>query len=524
VGIPLLVFLLVVSACAPQDEPNPSSSAPDKAPAPRHLILISVDTLRADHMSLYGYQRATTPALDRRSEAGTVFERAIAHWPKTGASFASMFLGSYPQTTGLTHKAALRLPESARTLPALLSQQGFRSFAVVSNPVLSPDLGWDRGFERYLVTWTGEMSNDPYHYRPMLNAERVNQLALPLIEELSQTPDRTFLWLHYSDPHAPYILPTGISNPFLGDDLYAEQVATEPPPVDLAGTQGREIPGETELPFYIAQYDANILVADRAIDQTLDALSRAGVLEHSLVILVSDHGESLFEHGLFFEHGPLPYNTTSRVPLVIWSPGSAERRQTRRVEQAVELVDLLPTIVEALLPAAILPQLDGDSLWPLIQPRPSSNADRRDPEADEPAIAFAESGRPPRHDRFVQDQGWKLIWRPPARDLELLADGLTLDELSGHLEFYNLSRDPTERVDLAALSARPDALDTATGEIWTDQDQQAFERLSRELIEKSRALPLREESDEALGSDVEKALEALGYIEELAPAKEGTIR
>src|SRR5688572_1235535 len=177
--------------------------------APRHVFLITVDTLRADHMSLYGYPRQTSPRLSELAGGGVVFEHAIAQWPKTGASFASMFTGQYPQTTGLTHKAAVRIPEEYLTLPELFQESGYTTLAVNSNAVLAAQFGWNDGFDEFLETWGGgDFPEDPHVFRKLVHAPRVNELALPLLEKHAKD-DRLFVWLHYTDPHAPYMLPEG---------------------------------------------------------------------------------------------------------------------------------------------------------------------------------------------------------------------------------------------------------------------------------------------------------------------------
>ena len=138
--------------------------------APRRVFFITVDTLRADHLGAHGYPRATSPFLDRLAAKSTIFERAIVQWPKTGPSFASMFTGQYPHTTGLTHKANIRIPEGFLTLPEMFQAHGYRTVAVNSNGVLNSDLGWDAGFDEYLETRTafglgeGDQQELPRHH------------------------------------------------------------------------------------------------------------------------------------------------------------------------------------------------------------------------------------------------------------------------------------------------------------------------------------------------------------------------
>src|SRR5262245_20836824 len=189
----------------------------EERPGPRRIFLITVDTLRADHTSLLGYARKTTPRVDALAPGGVLFTDAVAQWPKTGASFASMFTGRYPQTTGMMQRAALRIPAKYLTLPEMLHDAGYTTGAVVSNAVLGAKLGWDSGFDEYLQTWgEGDFPTDAQEFRDLVHAPRVNALALPLLDRHTGD-DKLFVWIHYTDPHAPYRLPEGEANPFLDD-------------------------------------------------------------------------------------------------------------------------------------------------------------------------------------------------------------------------------------------------------------------------------------------------------------------
>ncbi len=149
--LPLLLLPLPI-ACAGERAAEP----------PRRVFLVTFDTLRADHLGAYGYRRATSPRFDALAEGGVLFERAIAQWPKTGASFASMFTGRYPQTTGLLQRAALRVPAEYLTLPELFQEAGYTTVAVVSNPVLGAELGWDEARQKAEVRRYLEIARREY--------------------------------------------------------------------------------------------------------------------------------------------------------------------------------------------------------------------------------------------------------------------------------------------------------------------------------------------------------------------------
>lgn len=451
--------------------------------APKRIFFITVDTLRADHLGAYGYPRATSPNLDKLAAGGVLFDQAIAQWPKTTPSFASMFTGKYPQTTGMTHRAAKFLSDDYLTLAEMIRSQGYWTAAVVSNPMLSIELGWNQGFEEFIETWQTEedLGSDPVTYRTVVNALRVNELAAPVLEQATEH-QRSFVWLHYSDPHAPYILPEGIENPFLGDDL--DNANSEI--VKRVGVAAR-IGGNRRLGFYIAQYDANILIADRFIGEILDRAESLGLLEDSLIIFTSDHGEGMGEHDYYFKHGALPYNTGSHVPLFFVFSDPAWRG--RQVDLPVELIDLYPTLGE-LLGSRESTGLEGKSLMPFLARTDSSP--RIDP--GEFGYAFSESGQPMvlrSYYRSIQDQRWKLVYHPQV-------DHKRKGQAPPLFELYDLSRDPLEQSDLAGDHE--------------DDFKRLWEMLSAWMRQgEGEASELAE--GEGHSEETRKALEALGYLD-----------
>jgi len=444
-------------------------------PRIERVFLITVDTLRADHLGTYGYRRPTSPYLDELAKRSVAFDWAITQWPKTGPSFASMFTGQYPHTTGLTHQAAVNIPEGYLTLPQFLKNQGFATVGVNANGVLNSDLGWNRGFDEYLETrsFFPQASDAPQDYRNTMNALRVNELALPLLEK-HRGDAKLFAWIHYCDPHTPYLLPPGVENPFL-----SEPAAQDPTPVDFTTGEGAEIGDHAQLGYYVAQYDANIQVVDRAIAALMRKLEELRLLDGALVIVTADHGESLGEHGYFLGHGRLPYNPTARVPLLVWKQGISPAR----VARPVELIDLYPTIAELAAPRREVAGLEGKSLAPFVAGREPG------PERFVYAFSAAGGGSPLTHFRTVQDDRWKLVFHPPLPTKK--------GERPARWELYDLAVDPLEASDR-----------------FTEGDSQA-RRLNvvlrdwmgdRLWIRPPKGF-VREHSDETL-----KALKALGYI------------
>ena len=207
-----LLVITLVASCLFQgcrsEEPAPRVEQPP-LPTPSRIFLITIDTLRADHLGAYGYPRETSPNIDRLAEEGVLFRRAIAQWPKTTPSFGAIFTGQYPQTNGMTHRAARGLYDSFLTMAEMLQDAGYFTAAVISNPVLRKSLGWDQGFDKYWQSWRTDedLGSDAARYREVINAQRVNSMAPYLLERVA-AHDRFFVWIHYSDPHEPYSPPT----------------------------------------------------------------------------------------------------------------------------------------------------------------------------------------------------------------------------------------------------------------------------------------------------------------------------
>jgi arylsulfatase A-like enzyme len=437
-----------------------------------------VDTLRADHLSAYGYPRRSSPHLDQLAAGSVVFDRAIAQWPKTGASFASLFTGRYPQTTGLTHRAAIELPLDFLTLPEFFKSEGFTTVAVVANAVLSRELGWSQGFDEYVEPWklANPLPESPGDWRLLLEAPRVNEMALPLLSRHAAA-DKLFFWIHYIDPHLPYVLPEGWENPFLEDSFSKGE--------DAIGSwfpSEMRIGEEERLGFYVAQYDANILVVDSFIREFLDHARDLGLLEDASIVFTSDHGESLGERN-YVGHGRHPYNSSLHVPLFFYlSHCTGEKR---RVDHPVELVDLLPTFRDLLAPDREIVGMEGESLIAFLCESQVSEAVDLSPYRY--AFAGAGSVQLRTHFRTVQDADWKLIYRParPRRNRPAL------------YELYDLKNDPGETRNLI-------------------DDQRAEARRLRESLVawmESGAMGGAPDANKNQSEETLKALRGLGYVD-----------
>ncbi|MCP4662576.1 MAG: sulfatase-like hydrolase/transferase [bacterium] len=442
-----LLQALALAACTP-------------AP-PRNLVLISLDTTRADHLPTYGYPRDTAPRIDRLAHDSFVFLNAVAQWTTTNPSHTSMFSGLYPHTHGVG-KNTRHLAQEHTTLAEILRGAGFRTGAFVSGyPLRLTKEGLGQGFEVY----DGD-------FKKMRRKGRLTtDLALGWLRE-RLPEERFFLFLHLYDAHGAY-KPKGEYR-----DLFR---SADPGPLldKIPGyQQRRDDHGQLirHLNAYVDRYDAQIRYQDDLVADVLAALD----LERTILLITSDHGETLGERARVLDHGKNLFDEQIRIPLILHVPGNAGARLT----EPVETVDFLPTLIELLgVPAPSTLEVQGESLVPMMR---SSQDQRRDGLAFSSVRAWARSHADrgyfldgERRIHSVRGQRWKLIVYP----------GLEED----YLELYDLESDPLERRSVA--EQYPDV---------RDQLKQAMDSWNRSEVETA--------VEPELSAEERENLKALGYL------------
>lgn len=321
---------------------------------PPNVIMLAVDSLLADHMSCYGYNRLTTPHIDHFARGGTLFERTYsAHIPTTSA-YASMLTGFDcfgTQVVALRHKGELR--PDVETLPEILRRFGYASTCVgfTGNPS-------SRGFDKY-IDFSGWGS---WNTGRSPKAQNLNDVALPELDRLAKRKKPFFLFLRHMDPHSPYLPPEPFERMFYhGNESDPKNRSMDPV---MSFRPFRDYfaawmpPGISDKNYVIAQYDGAVAYMDAAIRSIFTALESHGILDESIVILNGDHGETLYDHDCWFDHHGM-YDVTLHVPLIIRYPGRVPAGH--RVSGFNQHKDLVPTILElAELDAGIA--FDGRSL------------------------------------------------------------------------------------------------------------------------------------------------------------------
>jgi arylsulfatase A-like enzyme/Tfp pilus assembly protein PilF len=318
-----LVAAALLWACSGDDRPN--------------VLLVTLDTTRADHLGCYGYEPPTTPNIDRIAAESWVFDHAYATNPVTLPSHTSIMTGTYPMAHGARDNSTFVVPDRVTTLAETLGHAGYETAAIVASFVLDSRFNLDQGFASYNDDVGAHWSIDEVRVREANEfgfSERKANLVTAAALDWLELPRREpfFLWLHYFDPHEPI----------------------NPP--------------EPHQSRFTEAYDAEVAFADEQLGRLLDALRRRGELDSTIVIITADHGEGLTDHDEP-THSLLIFDSTMHVPLIIRPPGG---RPTMRIAPAASIVDIVPTVLDMLdieLPAEIqgrslVPVMGGGADWP----------------------------------------------------------------------------------------------------------------------------------------------------------------
>ena len=327
--------LVLLTACGGAPSPPPPATfglptvrwVPEEAPT---VILVSIDTLRPDHLGCYGHDQPTSPNVDRFREGAALFSTAITQAPSTLPSHATMLTSLLPEHHGAFFARRTPLPGDLPTLATVLAGAGYRTAAFTGGGQIAPEFGLDRGFEIYGVNEGGPDFAD---------AVRAG------LEWLGGDPDRpAFLFLHTYQVHHPYTPDADLLAIF--DEGYAGQLPDEISKELLNSiNRGEVVIDEFDLDHIKAAYDAEIRSVDQAFGELLNGLDALGLADNTLLIFTSDHGEEFGEHGVVGWHSHTLYDELLRVPLLIRFPDGLAAGQT--VDPQVRLIDLAPTITSA---------------------------------------------------------------------------------------------------------------------------------------------------------------------------------
>jgi arylsulfatase A-like enzyme len=446
-------------------------AAPEKK-VPPSVVVILVDTLRADFLGTYGFDGPVSPAIDRFASESVQFEHAFAQAPWTKPSIASLFTSLAPETHRVLshdgkygdaeHASTEVLPEDASTLAESLQNAGYATAAFVANPWLLREHGFAQGFDLF-----DQRKGSPLPPRAsmMLDAARQWIGARP--------KDRPFFaYVHLMDVHGPYDAPDADydavrESPGLGPSRALDDATLAQLRPYLRRARWVNATSARDLREWRARYAAGVHALDRQLGAFLAALAKSGVLDRTLVVITADHGEELADNG-GWDHGFRLYEHQLHVPLLMRLPGGA--RGGSRVQEIVSLIDVMPSVLGQ---AAIAPPAtaQGRDLSPLL-----AGADGGAGKGE--SFAGGVKWSPEMHS--LRAPGWKLIE----------------DGGANAVEIFDLTADPTEQKNVAP--ARPEEQARLSGELAAHR---------RELAAKPSLTPEKA----AVSDEMKKRLEALGY-------------
>jgi arylsulfatase A-like enzyme len=344
---------VVLAVGCRQDGGRATSAEPDDRP---NIVLVTFESLRADHVGCYGYERDTTPAIDALSKEGITFDNAYSVTSWTLASHATIFTGLYPTA----HKVVAHnhmLDDSYTTLAELLGQAGYQTAGFVSGPFLRTTHNLNQGFEIYDDSIANPKGNQAAHGD--VTNPRMEKLVSDFLSGQRDKARPFFLFLYLWDPHYDYIPPEPYDKKFVPADAEA---------VEVRGYEERGIVTEdinrNQLAYVVSQYDGEVLWTDALLGRLWKQLRDLGLWENTAVVLTADHGESFFEHGKKGHKNNL-YVEELHVPLVVKLPGPPAAARDTRI---VNLIDLFPTVLDIADTAANQPH-QGRSL---LAPPPES--------------------------------------------------------------------------------------------------------------------------------------------------------
>ncbi|MFQ5876508.1 MAG: sulfatase [Acidobacteriota bacterium] len=445
---PILLGALALAGCAAPDRPN--------------ILLIVIDTARADRFPFAGYDRPTAPFLQAVAREGTVYERAFSPAPWTVPAHASLFTGQYPSLHG-TDCGSLRLPEEAVTIAETLHAAGYRTVGYTANPWIGSAYNFQQGFDTYGETWK-EVAEDTRDTGAALTNEKVARFVRWWRRHPDSRRRPFFLFINYFEPHLAYHPPEPERSRLLRDGIdpsQVERLSRLGHPEEMRFIMGgSDLTGE-DLRILSDLYDGEIAYVDRRIGEVIELLRETGFLDRTVVAVTADHGENIGDHGLM-DHKMSVHDTLLRVPMVLRYPPRVARG--RVISDPVQMHDLYPT----LLALARVPQPEGVKVEAYLLPGAGVGGPTRP--ADGPIVG--EFAGPPVEFLEVMEELF------PGRDLSrfdrtlvaLRSDGYKIHWGSdGRHALYHVEEDPGETRDVAG--SEPERLERMAGQVraWLER-------------------------------------------------------
>lgn len=436
-----------------------------------NVVLISIDTLRPDHLGCYGYSWETSPTIDRLAEEGVLFENAFSSTTWTLPAHLAL-LTSLPDLVHGVMTEAFLLDQDRITLAEILKEQGYSTYGIFTGPLLLPRWGFGQGFDNYVDATLYDKSLDGPQMMNASERDRTTPEAMKNVELLLDKNGEKpfFLFLHLFDCHPDFVPPAPYDTMFDPDytgNIHGVDIMNNP---DI---QRDMDPGD--LNHLLALYDGEIRFVDEVgIAGLLGILKERGILEKTLIVITADHGEEFFEHGVFGHRQNL-YDTTLQIPLIIWCPERIPAGM--RIKNQVRIIDIMPTILD-LLAAPQSPEGLGQSLIPLMNDQDGLKKER-------PLFAVLKDYK--RYQEALRTEKYKMI----------------RDYMREERMYIDLEEDPEE--------VRP-STDQNLPEFQEGMNRFFFIRLN--LTSYSKTLPWNKITAPKMDPELIERLKSLGYIKD----------
>ena len=458
---------------------------------PKHInvVLISIDTLRADYLGCAGYSGVISPAIDQLTKKGVLFSNAIAQATTTLPSHMSILTSLYPSVhavspSGRISEATVSLPEGRTTIAEVLKQNGYRTAAYVDGGWLNKKFGYDQGFDVYDDT-AGHI-------------KKINKKVMKFVKEHFQ--EKFFLFMHMYDVHGPYEPPHPYDRMFYQGNEYDPSNHSMDFIREVGYHDYQKFGDVTDIEFVKAQYAGCVRYVDSELAKLLHLLEELRIFNDTIIVLMSDHGESLFEHHVYVGHGMFLHETEVRIPLVMKLP--KDKYAQTRVTDQVQSIDVMPTMLD-LLNLSGPEEMQGRSLTKLIeQPKV-----RR-----EETYAFGETPNLP-GTAFVRTNRWKYI-SPLTISPENISETLQASDkinLAQYIvvgeQLYDLERDPDELNNIIDQEKDTAAALRERLEGWKSENRKQVTSFENEQRIRSKSGGVR------LSEEERDNLKSLGYVE-----------
>lgn len=463
-----------------------------------NIILISIDTLRADHLSCYGYHKRTTPNIDRLSEEAVICRNNLSTGVWTPPGHASMLTGLYVSEHGVFDTR--KLNDYIPTIASELKAQGYQTAGFVNNSQVGALVGLDKGHDIFEEVWKGIEARNIIEravkgtfrrirrkvgYEDM-GAKRTNTLFRNWIETSLDKARPFYCFLHYIEPHNPLDPPRGVGRDFVEPSLgglrleMIKKIAQNP----LICYVEDIVPNENEIRYLKSLYDGEVAYTDQRVGEIIETLQRNGLYEDTMIIITADHGEHFGEHG-FWSHVASLYREVVRIPLIIKFPG--EYRCTAEVQSITQLVDIFPTVLEVtenpnkdIYQGSGVVLLPEEGQWKEFHDCAFAEWEGRVPyfilEKIRGREEFIDLSRFKTPMMMVQDKKYKLIWKSE-QDYEL----------------YDIHNDPCENVNISS-------------------NLYAFGHMNDKRVKAKEKMKIRKGEQTTRDEQVERNLKALGYM------------